>query len=57
MTKGCISQIALAEKDLEDFRAGSAVELRIVPARAPAQEVLLSMSLIGFTAGYAALEN
>ena len=52
---GCIARIGLAEEDLAAFRAGNAGQIRIVPAVAPDQEVVLEFSLSGFTAGWNAL--
>ncbi|WP_316646571.1 invasion associated locus B family protein [Ovoidimarina sediminis] len=52
---GCISRIGLLEEDLAAFRAGNAAQLRIVPVTAPDQNVLLTVSLSGFTAGYNAI--
>lgn len=54
---GCVSRIALTESDIQSFQKGNVAQVRIVPARAPDQEVLLKLSLSGFTAGYKALSE
>lgn len=54
---GCISRIGLTEEDLASYRAGTEAQARIVPAIAPDQEVVLRISLSGFTAGFAALSE
>ena len=54
---GCIARIGLLDEDIAAFRAGSAAQIRIVPAVAPDQEVLLEFSLSGFTAGWNALSE
>lgn len=52
---GCFARIGLVADDLSAFRAGSEARIRIVPAAAPDQQVVLTISLSGFTAGYNAL--
>lgn len=52
---GCISRIGLLAEEVDQFRRGAKATIRIVPAAAPDQEVLLDVSLSGFTAGYAAV--
>jgi invasion protein IalB len=52
---GCVARLGLRDEDLNAFRAGNAAVIRIVPARAPDQAVLLTLSLSGFTAAYASL--
>lgn len=53
---GCIARIGLTAAEVDEFRAGNAATLAIVPAAAPDQTVMLTLSLRGFTAGYRALE-
>ncbi len=55
--QGCVSQIGLTKEDLDAYRKGSVAKLRIVPARAPDQNVILTASLKGFTAGFQALQD
>lgn len=52
---GCVSRIGLLPDEVEGFRRGNRARVRIVPAAAPDQEVLLDISLAGFTAGFQAL--
>lgn len=53
--QGCVSRIGLTAEDIAAFKRGSTARVRIVPARAPDQQVILSASLSGFTAGFDAL--
>lgn len=50
---GCFVRIGLTEDDLQLMRGGNAGEIVIIPLQAPDQEVALTMSLSGFTAGFA----
>ena len=52
---GCVSRIGLLPEDLSAFRAGNNARIRIVPVAAPDQEVVVSASLSGFTAGFEAI--
>jgi invasion protein IalB len=52
---GCVSRIGLLAEEVDAFRRGNAAVVRIVPAAAPDQEVVLNVSLRGFTAGFQAL--
>ena len=52
---GCVARFGLSDQQLAAFKRGRAGTLRIVPAAAPDQEVSLTMSLSGFTAGYDAV--
>ena len=54
-SQGCVSRIGLTEEDLTAFRAGNSIEVRIVPAAAPDQEVRVGVSLSGFTAAFDSL--
>jgi invasion protein IalB len=51
---GCVAQIGLTAGQVDQFRRGAMGQVRLVPAAAPDQEVLLDVSLSGFTAGFAA---
>lgn len=51
---GCVARVGFTASELDEFRAGNAAQLAIVPAAAPDQTVTLTMSLSGFTAGYEA---
>ncbi|MEL6509111.1 MAG: invasion associated locus B family protein [Pseudomonadota bacterium] len=54
---GCVSRIGLTEADVAGFRRGNQAVVSIVPLGAPDQRVNLTMSLTGFTAGYAAVQE
>lgn len=49
---GCIARVGFSAEDVLAFKRGSAATLRIVPAVAPDEEVVLTISLLGFTAGF-----
>ena len=52
---GCLARVGFTTDDVAAFKAGSRALVRLVPATAPDQEVILVMSLSGFTAAYDAL--
>ena len=52
---GCFARVGFTEEEVAQFRAGVQGILSIVPAAAPDQTVNLTVSLSGFTAGYAAV--
>ncbi|MEL6644017.1 MAG: invasion associated locus B family protein [Pseudomonadota bacterium] len=54
---GCFARIGLSGDDLAAMRRGIEGKLRIVPAAARNQEVVVTLSLNGFTAGYNALRE
>lgn len=49
---GCVARVGFTADEVAQFKAGAGASMRIVPAAAPDQEVLLNISLVGFTAGY-----
>jgi len=49
---GCVAQIGLTDAQVTQLKRGSAAQVRLVPAAAPDEEVVLDVSLSGFTAGY-----
>ncbi|MCZ4366501.1 invasion associated locus B family protein [Sulfitobacter dubius] len=49
---GCYVRMGLTDADIGAFKRGKEAVLTIVPALAPDQEVKLTLSLDGFTAGY-----
>lgn len=51
-TAGCVARVGFTEEEVAQFKRGNAATLRMVPAAAPDQEVVLTVSLSGFTAGY-----
>lgn len=52
---GCVARIGLTAEDLALFRRGNSATLRMVPAGAQDQEVIVTMSLSGFTAAFEAV--
>lgn len=52
---GCIARVGFTAAEVESFRRGAVATLTIVPVAAPDQQVELAVSLIGFTAGFAAV--
>lgn len=53
--KGCHARLGFTEEDIAAFRKGAAATIAIVPAAAPDERVDLTVSLLGFTAGWNAL--
>ena len=51
---GCAAQFGLTQSQLDQMKRGSRATVRVVPFQAPDQEVLLEVSLSGFTAGFTA---
>ena len=49
---GCYARVGFTAEDVAAFRRGNAAEVAIVPALAPDQRVIVTMSLSGFTAAY-----
>jgi len=49
---GCIARVGFSAEEVALFKRGDSATLRIVPAMAPDQEFVLTISLTGFTAGY-----
>jgi invasion protein IalB len=49
---GCYARIGLTEDDVNAFKRGQEATLTIVPALAPDQRVVVTLSLTGFTASY-----
>jgi invasion protein IalB len=52
---GCYARLGLTEEDVSRFRRGARATVIVVPAQAPDQEAVLTMSLSGFTAGFEAV--
>jgi invasion protein IalB len=53
---GCYSRMGFTDEDVAAFRRGAVATVVVVPAVAPDQPAQLAMSLLGFTAGLAAVE-
>lgn len=51
-TAGCVARIGFTDAEVAQMKRGSKAVLRMVPAAAPDQEVILDVSLSGFTAGF-----
>ncbi len=51
-TAGCVARVGFTADEVAQFKRGNTATLRMVPAAAPDQEVVLTVSLTGFTAGY-----
>ena len=51
---GCVSRVGFTQEEVNQFKRGNAASVRMVPAAAPTEEVVLKISLAGFTAGYEA---
>lgn len=49
---GCVARVGFTADEIDQFKRGSAATMRMVPAAAPEDEVILNISLSGFTAGY-----
>ncbi|MEM8537272.1 MAG: invasion associated locus B family protein, partial [Pseudomonadota bacterium] len=49
---GCVARIGLTADEVEEFKRGATATVRLVPAAAPTEEVVLDVSLSGFTAGF-----
>ncbi|WP_299030529.1 invasion associated locus B family protein [uncultured Sulfitobacter sp.] len=49
---GCYVRLGLTAEDVSAFKRGNEAKMTIVPALAPDQKVILTMSLEGFTASY-----
>jgi len=49
---GCVARVGFSAEDVLAFKRGNSATIRIVPAIAPEEEVLLTISLTGFTAGF-----
>jgi len=54
---GCFARIGFTNADVAAFKAGAAATMTIVPAAAPDEKVALKVSLVGFTAGYEAVNT
>ncbi len=52
---GCFARVGFTAGDIAAFRAGNEALVVVVPAQAPDQQVQLTVSLTGFTAGYNAV--
>jgi invasion protein IalB len=51
---GCVARVGFTVEEVNQFKRGTAATMRMVPAAAPEDQVILNISLTGFTAGYEA---
>lgn len=51
-TVGCYARVGFTAEDVAAFRRGKVANVTVVPALAPDQRVVVTMSLSGFTAAY-----
>lgn len=49
---GCVARAGFTEEEVNQFKRGVSATIRLVPAANPSAEVILNVSLTGFTAGY-----
>lgn len=49
---GCVARVGFTQAEIDQFKRGNTATLRMVPAAAPDEQVVLDISLSGFTAGY-----
>jgi invasion protein IalB len=54
---GCVARVGFTAAEINQFKRGNAATLRMVPAASPEDEVILNISLSGFTAGYDAADE
>jgi invasion protein IalB len=51
---GCVARVGFTQAEIDEFKAGGKATMTIVPAVAPDEPRVLTISLVGFTAGYEA---
>ncbi|MEO0904304.1 MAG: invasion associated locus B family protein [Pseudomonadota bacterium] len=49
---GCVARVGFTQEEVDQFKRGNAGTVRLVPAADPTVEVVLDVSLTGFTAGF-----
>ncbi|MFN6977789.1 MAG: invasion associated locus B family protein [Gemmobacter sp.] len=54
---GCVARVGFTAEEIAAFRRGSKATMIIVPALAPDQQVVIDISLRGFTAGFEAVNK
>lgn len=47
---GCVARVGFTQDEVNQFKRGNNATIRLVPAAAPEEEVILNVSLAGFTA-------
>jgi invasion protein IalB len=51
-TAGCVSRVGFTDEEVAQFKRGNTATITMVPAAAPDEQVELTVSLSGFTAGF-----
>ncbi|KQI69586.1 invasion associated locus B family protein [Loktanella sp. 3ANDIMAR09] len=54
---GCVARVGFTAEEVNQLKRGNNAVVRMVPAAAPDQEVVLDMSLSGFTAGFDSVDQ
>lgn len=54
---GCVARVGFTQAEVDGFKRGAKGTLVIVPVAAPDQQVVLTVSLSGFTAGFDAVNE
>jgi invasion protein IalB len=54
---GCVARVGFTQEEVNQFKRGNNATIRLVPAAAPEEEVILTVSLTGFTAALDATED
>ena len=54
---GCVSRVGFTAAEVTQLKRGARATLRMVPAAAPDEEVVLNVSLTGFTAGFDSVDE
>ncbi len=49
---GCVARLGFTQAEVDEFKRGNSASVRLVPAAAPGEEVVLQLSLTGFTAAF-----
>jgi invasion protein IalB len=52
---GCFARVGFTTEELASLKAGNKATISIVPVAAPTQKVSVDISLVGFTAGFEAV--
>ncbi|MEP3298223.1 MAG: invasion associated locus B family protein [Pseudoruegeria sp.] len=52
---GCVARVGFTQSEVDGFKRGAAAKVVIVPVAAPDQQVILTLSLSGFTAAFDAV--
>ncbi len=49
---GCVARLGFTQAEVDEMKRGGTATVRLVPAAAPTEEVILTVSLTGFTAAF-----